>query len=644
MLVTANYVLAGEDELTGDALTYTCDNTISNTQLQNKRVNVTASLGGQSVEFYAPVVSDVTVPSDHVLYVSATGTGDGSPASPLGFDANYPQGIHYGGANNYLLDNNNSQISACVYQGSPLYRAIYALSETGGRIVIVGEASFGPGGNRLTEDFISYNSTGNIYMPTWENEIEITGLGDDAILSYDARLCNPRWQFSGPVNIHGVKFAVDYSSGSNGRPDMAFGGQNSTFDVSTGMIKRVFTLADGAPTGDPSAVSLSSESAHDPVICAGKMWSNSTTQNRNATFNLIGGTWHQVHASGNVSPGSVYTQTGDITVTLTGVTLVSNFYGSMAGNYAKFAGNVTLVINDGCTFGNYIMFSYQGFTSTAYTYRVVLNAVPSLTFAASSMSTFWTNSGSQDPNLGYRENLILDMSGMDYDDFYANKATLNQMFYRWDDSVTDEIDAPWGASVSEKAGFKTVIAPSGIRYVGTSIRVTGNMGIRFKFTIPDYLMSESDFTFGVLVGKASNFSSTEMTLDSAKTNENPTGKAIKTEFVKKVGGSVTTDRWFEHNSDGTTAYMLVLTDKYKNWSDTERTTEYMVRPYTVTGTGDGTLIRYGNFLGIKDTAGNVNYKNVTSGLTRSIRYVAKQAQAYYATTAYADAVNALAAD
>ncbi len=58
----------------------------------------------------------------------------------------------------------------------------------------------------------------------------------------------------------------------------------------------------------------------------------------------------------------------------------------------------------------------------------------------------------------------------------------------------------------------------------------------------------------------------------------------------------------------------------------------------------GGEVRYLPFRGVSDTRGNVDCTDLSKGLVRSIRFVAKQAQSYYAGTAYEDTVNAPAAD
>ncbi|MBR5741410.1 MAG: hypothetical protein IKX91_02535, partial [Firmicutes bacterium] len=326
MTATVVYEVAGEVAATSADFTVgSYVNTMYNTELQSKRFKVQVTYTDangltKAQDIYVPVVSDLTV-VNNTIYISNTGVGDGqSAASPLGFDALYPTGIwadvnkEHNSSAVYLFDGNFDQVPSCIYQGSPLYRAIYALLETGGRIVIVDEATFGPGGNGVAHNYITGNATCNIYLPTWNHEIEIVGKDASSVLSYDARLTNPRWHFSGPVNIHGLTLSIDYTSYSTVRPAMAFGGYNSTLDA-TNMIKRQFDYANGVVEDTFAEKDIGAETAHDPDIGAGKMWGNYSTQNGNATFALTGGKWRFFDATGNTSVStSGYVVTGDTTI------------------------------------------------------------------------------------------------------------------------------------------------------------------------------------------------------------------------------------------------------------------------------------------------------------------------------------------
>ncbi len=640
----ATYAIEGEKVFSEGVSIGPYDNTIFNPDLKNGFFEAEATFtdaGGLSASapVRVPVVSDVPVPADRVLYVSSTGSGDGSsPLSPLGRDANYPSGLWVDlqgalGEPGLLYDENFAPVPSCVYQGSELYRAIYALSPAGGRIVIVGEASFGPGGDEISDGFIALGAAGNVDLPFWEGKIEITGFDMDSIFSLDARLNAPRLHFNGPLSVYDVIFSVDFTSISTGRPLIAFGGCDALLDLTDGeggarAILREFTLEDGVLSASSVTRAPGGESRLDPDVCLSAVKGDLSARNGSATLSLTGGRYHNVYAGGcDPLPGG-YTISGDLTLSLTGVAVSGETGASPSdenGEYAAFDGNVTVVVNDGCSFGGHIGFSKRRFVSDGYVFRLAVNAMPSLS-PDNGYGTKLFRASAGGSVSGSKGLCVLDFSGMDFSTFASLRFAADLTFFRHDASCVYPDGSPAGRGVSSSAGFHKVLVPCGVTYVGASIRLTGNMGIRFKFELRDELKAPG-FRFGVLIGRAGNFVSDPMTTGHEKAVDR-----VLYDFESGV------DRYFV-KEEGRTVYTIVITDSAGNWGDEERKTDYMVMPYTV----ENGVTRYGSFLGFSLSSGGVNRKNTGAGLVRSVRYVASLMVPFYAGTPFEETVASLAA-
>ena len=277
------------------------------------------------------------VSSDHV-YISATGTGDGSsPTSPLGHGDTY-----------YALLNSDVESDRnAAYKQNAFYRAFQKLATNGGTIVLVGDVAIESTSSRIPTEEGQKKAPAEMELPKANGEIVITSVYDgndyraNAKLILDMDKCNVTFvDFKSAVTFEKLNIEHKYD------PD-----DLNSWSTSGAFCARLNRFVIGA---EVNVTSLNADTNAPgkmfPMIIGGNRYSKLTG---NGEIVINSGTWDVVTAGGHgmSSTSSNYgTVTGNVKVTVNGGK-IAKLYGTGSKIQPQLApsltGKVTMDINGG---------------------------------------------------------------------------------------------------------------------------------------------------------------------------------------------------------------------------------------------------------------------------------------------------------
>ncbi len=298
-----------------------------------------------SVAVAAMVPSAAT--ADNIIYISDTGSGDGSSANnPLGPETRVTRAAAEGTdayKYYYAVDANGATDATKKFHfNSVLYQAAEKLAKTGGRIVIVGDVKIGYS--------TSYSGTSTIdrdfFMPNHgNNTITISAQkGAKLIITEGAHI-----SLGGKTVFENMTFAT-------GKTDLS---------VPNGVKNRLICCY-GYETvfgQGINCINLDGDTSADyfPSIAGARRYGNNTC---NPKVTVRSGVWGHVYGGNRGNANNVHT--GNITLNLEGGTYLGYIIGSQKENRAVHAGNLNLNISGGIYKGPIYAESDKGVSQEGY--------------------------------------------------------------------------------------------------------------------------------------------------------------------------------------------------------------------------------------------------------------------------------------
>jgi len=250
--------------------------------------------------------------ADPVIFVSDKGTGDGStPDAPLGHGSAY----------------DTTAPKFDTFKSSAFYRAMEALKETGGTIVIVDDTSVGYAPNTGKEgETVPHKSSANWRSPAIAEgkTLTITSVygGVDyrttgAEFVYDLTYNNPRIHFNAASTWENLNFKVlqDTNVWAGQTPNIGFMGNKTV--IGDGIVVTQFDLKSNSEVTTANRY---------PTLIAGSLWG---TLKKGTDMTVNSGTWYQIYSSTSFGAANNNSdQIGNANLTINGGTFKSSIYGT----------------------------------------------------------------------------------------------------------------------------------------------------------------------------------------------------------------------------------------------------------------------------------------------------------------------------
>ena len=395
------------------------------------------------------------------IYIAdiARGTGDGSSAdNAMGNDEAYQEALDLG-FGGFVADpryseevNPTDKTAAKIYRyrGSALWKAVDALKETGGMVVICGDVtvSFGnDAGGSTNFDLPSHSQ--NVIITSKNGSEDYTATASLDLNNNNQKL---RFRIQGPTTFDGLTFKRTYDSSANTLLYLCACGKKLVIGED---VSFVYHPVNGGADNNTAVL---------PILVGGNMWGKlgKNADGVSVDMTVLGGEYYKVEAT-NDFPNDTGEIAGDVNVTLGNVIVYNAFYvgciqsvsaakpGNIMGDVnitldgadirnviyltgavstsaetkacGAVKGNVNLTIA-GTTKAKDIYFGYGGFLNDYDPIHPENGGKCTVSFVGADWTLipsfgfiYWGGSGSNRA-IGYNYT-VLDFSGMTYNEFYG---------------------------------------------------------------------------------------------------------------------------------------------------------------------------------------------------------------------------------